>query len=133
MITHTITGFELAWTITALIGFVFAARLLRRAVGDYDFVTKNKFDGLREYSAWTTVFIFLGGNITQLSYVLVGCIAMTQPSLHQKITTANIFTSTIFLTASLISTAFAGIIYHRRVKIVEMLDKIDEERDSGTK
>lgn len=124
MITHTITGLELTWTLIALVGLLFVLGLLHRAVGDLTFVEEQHVNGPRKYSAITNILIFFGGCITQISYVAVGIVAMTQASPHAHITVANIISSSIFIIASLASTAFAGIIYIRRLKIISMIEAL---------
>lgn len=128
MITHTIGPFELAWTLIAVVGFGIMLALFHRTMGDY--VIAEHYNGsrqLRIYAAKTSVIIFTGGLVQQAAYIIVGIVAMTQPSLHQKLTAANYITGTTFITSSLLSVGFAAVIYYRRVKIIEMLERQGEK------
>lgn len=125
MITHTISLLELLWTIIALVGLGFITALFVRTCGDY--IIAKHYNGskqLRLYAAMTSVLIFTGGLLTQISYVAVGIVAMTQPSTHEHTTTANYITASIFIIASFISVIFAILIYRRRVKIIEILEQM---------
>lgn len=121
MISHTVSALELSWTLVALVGFIFIALLLGRSLVDYEIVLNAKVNGLRRYSAITTVFIFLGGSITQLSYVGVGLVAMTQPGNGNHLSLPIILISSILMTSSVISTIFGLIIYYRRNHLIDML------------
>ena len=131
MISNTIGGLELAYTIVAFIGFVFNFLILEKSLGDYYYVIEQKVNGMRKYAAITSILIFLGGTIIQSSYTIVGIVAMTQPATHEHATWANYTVAAIFITSSCISAAFAGIIYSRRIRIVEMIEAqlaLDSER-----
>lgn len=122
MITHTITIFELIWTVVALCGLGFMLGVLHRAYKDREWIIKEHANGyheLRKSVSVTSILIFLGGCITQLSYVLVGIIAMTQPSPGGRIHVTSIINSIIFVIASITGTVFAGAIYVRRVRVVQ--------------
>lgn len=123
MITNTISPLELAWTIVALLGLGLQVALCHRTT--VDLIIARRYNGrkkFREYAAFTSVLIFVGGLITQISYVTIGIVAMTQRSVHQHLTAANYINAGTIMTGSIIATIFAGIIYIRRVRIVEMLE-----------
>lgn len=124
MITHTISMLELSWTIIGLIGLCFMIALFHRTYVDYQIAVEyNGQHRIRQYAAKTSLLIFIGGCITQLSYVVVGIVAMTQPSVHHRVSVANYITGSSFILSSAISVVFAAVIYRRRVKIVQMLEK----------
>lgn len=129
MITHTVSILELAWTMVAFLGLIFVIMILGRAQGDYNLLMQYHLNGLRKYAAMTSILIFLGGTITQISYMVVGVVAMTQPSLHNKVTVPNYISAGTFLLSSLTATVFAGVIWRRRVRIVEML--IEAQGENG--
>lgn len=121
-LTETITLLEVIWTAIAFIGFLYMIRLFKRAVDDRTWLLESGVNGdikTRKEIALTSILIFVGGLVTQISYLTVGCLAMTQKSNgggHP--TAASIAISIIFITASSISTIFATIIYKRRMKVV---------------
>lgn len=131
MITHTISILELSWTLIALVGLGFQIALFHRVMDDY--IIADHYDGkrlFRRYAAKTSVFIFLGGLLQQVAFVIVGMVAMTQPAIHQRITTANYISGFTFIFSSLLSVGFAAIIYHRRMKIVTMLELEENSKES---
>lgn len=121
MISHTVSGLELAWTLVALAGFIFIALLLARSLVDYEFVLNARVNGLRRYSAVTTIFIFLGGTITQLSYIGVGIVAMTQSGNGHHLSVASYIIAIILMASSIISTVFGLMIYYRRIHLIDMI------------
>jgi prolipoprotein diacylglyceryltransferase len=123
-ITHTITVLELVWTIVAVCGLIFNGLLMLRALQDHDWLIHSSVNGdhdLRTYVALTSIFIFSGGFLTQLGYVVVGVIAMNFPSSGVHPHTPQIVTACIFIAGSLIGTTLAAIIYIRRTKVVKIV------------
>jgi spore maturation protein SpmA len=85
------------------------------------FINHAKVNGLRKYSAVTSMLIFIAACVTQLSYLSTGVIAMTQKSSHDHPTAASISIAGIVIFSSISSTVFAGLIYYRRIKLIDII------------
>lgn len=134
-ITNTITVLELVWTIVAACGLVFMILLLHRSYEDREWLMDTKANGdkdLRQYVATTSFLIFIGGFVTQLTYTIVGIIAMTNPNLNNSSQPhlKQLFTSALFIISSCLGTIFAGIIYTRRIRITKAVLKKLHEKES---
>lgn len=129
-ITHTISVLEVVWTASALFGLLFTAMLLLRTLGDRRWLYETNANGdrdLRRTVAMTSVLIFAGGVCTQLSYLVVGLLAMTQGNGHPNKT--QIAVSVIFVGSSIIGAIMAGVIYVRRTEVVKQIVQDYVRRD----
>ena len=107
----------LTWELISSAGFVIMCYLLNRAVGDLYWVMMKKQNGARIYTAKTSIWIFTGGVVTQLAYVLAAALSLV---LHKK---PLDITVDVFITASLFSTLFAVVIHFRKKRLIELIEK----------
>lgn len=126
----TAWGLRITWTIVAIIGLGFNIGLFWRSLYDYKLVVANKLNGLRRYSARTSVYIFVGGIATQASYTIVGIVALVSTTEETDLHYPQIVSASVFITASVLSTVFAGVIFYRRRHIIEL---IEESYGEGSK
>lgn len=129
-ITHTISVLELLWTASALFGLLFTGMLLLRTLGDRRWLYETNANGdrdLRRTVAMTSILIFAGGVCTQMSYLAVGVLAMTQENGH--LNKIGIAVSSIFLGSSIVGAIMAGVIYTRRTEVVRRIVEDYVRRD----
>lgn len=132
-ISHTVSLLEVLWTVSALFGLMFTGALFLRSLGDRRWLYETNANGdrdLRRNVALTSILIFAGGVVTQISYSIVGIIAMTQaghsngdPSVAQTVV------SCIFLVSSIVGSIMAGVIYSRRTSVVKHIVEEYVRRD----
>lgn len=127
MVTHTISIVELIWTTFTFVGLIFNTRQLLRAVGDFVELRRRRINSIREYAATTTVFMFTTWVLVQLMMVMVGTLAMTQPSAspaHISPTSYGITTGFVLISAIL---GLGGYIMDkRRVSLVAKINSLEE-------
>lgn len=129
MITHTVSVVELLWTTFCLVGLVFNARQLRRAVVDVSDLRRLRINSIREYAAITTVLMFLTWTITQFMFVLVGAIAMTSVSPNNKVTPTSYVITVAFILISALFALAGYVIDIRRSKLIEKILEIEDMED----
>lgn len=102
--------------------------LLYKAIQDREWLIDSSANGdkaMREHVALTSIYIYVGGVVTQLSYLIVGVVLMTQPNhlngAHQS--DAQIINSIVFIASSVCGTILAANIYRRRNYVVGKLIK----------
>jgi hypothetical protein len=96
--------------------------IFSRSLGDRRWLINAEANGdkaLRRNVAFTSILIFGGGAFSQMIYLLVGLIAMTQPGHNDGHPNyAQITTSSMFLVLSIVSATLSGVIYNRRTDAV---------------
>lgn len=122
-VTHTISALEIIWTVIAVIGVLFTSQLVYKSVQDYDWLLTENANGdreLRRYVGLTSIMIYAGGIVTQLGYLAIGIVAMTQSNRGgEQPSKAQVAISIIFIACSGIGSILAGIIYKRRDSAVK--------------
>lgn len=117
-----ITWLEIIWIVVASIGLIFQLASVRRTVGDLYIVKDRGINGIRKFTAETSVLIFVGGALVQMTYLSVGIWALSRPRpLHIHLGIINYVPSIILLLGSVMAMVFGAIIYRRRIKVVDML------------
>lgn len=126
-ITNTITVPEILWTVFCLIGLFYNFRIFIRAFGDLRHLQIKRIDGLRRYSGRLSALTYGTWTLVQLVFVLIGVVAMTQPSPpHQIVTALQIEITVAFILTSLI---IAGASFYNERGRRELLRKIAEIED----
>lgn len=128
MITHTISIPELLWTVWCAIGLVFLVVLLFKSLTDWIWVITNRINGIREYAAINSVIVFSSMALTQFVFVLIGIIAMLEPSPNQKVQTLSYVIGSLFSLASASKTIFAIILVIRKKRLLEKIEEDSENR-----
>lgn len=123
MITHTISFIELVWTVFCSIGLLFSVKLLRRAVDDLKLLRRAEVNHFREFSAVTSVWIFGLLTYMQFTFVMVGVIAMTQPSPNNVVSPLSYFIGGVFLQSSFNFDVVAYILNKRKEDLIAMIQK----------
>jgi hypothetical protein len=130
-VTETISILEIVWTTVAIFGFMFMLLLLQKSKQDLDWLDESQGNGelsLRKNVATTTMLIYVGGVVTQASYLTLGIIAMTQP--NSAFNWLRILINSVFIGGSVVSSMIAGAIYTRRSRLVRLVEKRLAEGES---
>jgi hypothetical protein len=120
------------WTFTALCGLAFNCALLFRSINDYKIVLKGGKNGLRRYAAITSVLVFVATAATQLSFTVIGIVALTQTPVPSDVpaTIQQYITFSVFVTMAVFTAIISGIIFFRRRKLVDMIFEDEDGKES---
>jgi len=123
ILTHTISVPELIWTLWCGAGLGYLIKLLVGAIKDWKWIIHNGANGIREYDAINSVLIFATMNITQLAFVIIGLIAMTQPpAIAGHVSSLTYVNAAVFVFASSVKTILAVIISTRKQNLIERVE-----------
>jgi hypothetical protein len=109
--------------ITAGIGLFYNGVILKRTIGD---VLSIKENNLIRQSAITSVIVFFGGVVTQLTFLITGILAsIFRPPIDAS--------AVIFTLSSIVSGILARLIYVRRRELLVALYSDQQELDTFRK
>lgn len=95
------------------------------AINDLRLLNRNGINSWRRYVAITSILVFSGGFTTQLIYLIIGVISITGPSPppNYHINFIQYFGEVLFIFGALSAQVLAVIIFYRRKRVIEAIEK----------
>lgn len=111
-----------------MVGLIYNAKILHRALDDFFEVRARRINSLREYSARLTVFVYVMLSFVQAAFVLIGVISMIIPPANHStpVSALQIVLTSIFIFVSFVLAAGAYINERGRRQLVAKIAELEK-------
>lgn len=124
-LTHTISVIEILWVVMALPGFVYALILTNRASADFRYLRREKINGIRDYSAFTTTIMYSTVLMIEFLFVTLGVVAMFIPAATAHVTPLAFVITFCLFTINFMMTLASFSVERRREVLIRRLAEIE--------